>query len=35
MALRNQPQEPRASAEYLFGRMVQNHDEWAQFLHGW
>ncbi len=35
MTLRNQPQEPRASAEYLFGRLVQNHDEWAEFLHGW
>ena len=35
MALRNPPIEPRASAEYLFGRLVQNHDEWAQFLLGW
>ena len=35
MRLRTQPVEPRASAEYLFGRLTDNHDEWAAYLRGW
>lgn len=35
MHLRTKPDEPRASAEYLFGRLLENHDEWAAYLQGW
>jgi len=35
MALRVPAREPRASAEYLFGRIIENRDEWAQYLRGW
>ncbi|MBN1430129.1 MAG: HNH endonuclease [Anaerolineae bacterium] len=35
MLLKTQPVEPRASAEYLFGRLLENHDEWATYLQGW
>jgi 5-methylcytosine-specific restriction endonuclease McrA len=35
MSLRAQPREPRPSAEYLFGRTLDQRDEWAEYLHGW
>ena len=35
MHLRTQPSEPKASAEYLFGRLLENHDEWTAYLRGW
>jgi 5-methylcytosine-specific restriction endonuclease McrA len=35
MALLSQPGEPTASAEYLFGHMVERYDEWQDFIEGW
>lgn len=35
MHLKTRPIEPKASAEYLFGRLLENHDEWATYLRGW
>jgi 5-methylcytosine-specific restriction endonuclease McrA len=35
MSLLNEPREPTASAEYLFGRMVAAHNEWEQYIRGW
>jgi 5-methylcytosine-specific restriction endonuclease McrA len=35
MALRSQPVEPGASAEYLLGRALDYNDEWAAYLNGW
>jgi 5-methylcytosine-specific restriction endonuclease McrA len=35
MALLSQPGEPNASAEYLFGHMVERYDEWQDFIQGW
>jgi len=35
MPLRHRPFEPHPSAEYLYGRMAEAHDEWAGFIQGW
>lgn len=35
MSLLNEPREPTASAEYLFGRMLEAHREWEQYIRGW
>lgn len=35
MALLNQPREPNASAEYLFGHMIERYQEWQDFIIGW
>jgi 5-methylcytosine-specific restriction endonuclease McrA len=35
MALLHLPKEPPASASYLFGRHLENNDEWRQFISGW
>jgi len=35
MPLRRQPFEPRPSARYRFGRHLETHQEWAQFIDGW
>jgi 5-methylcytosine-specific restriction endonuclease McrA len=35
MHLRNQPHEPGATAEYLFGRMLESRSEWGDYLNGW
>ena len=35
MHLRCIPQEPPASAAYLFGRHVRENQEWEPFIHGW
>lgn len=35
MALRKQPVEPSASAEYMFGPMLKHCGEWETYLKGW
>jgi 5-methylcytosine-specific restriction endonuclease McrA len=35
MALLSQPGEPNASAEYLFGHMVEQYGEWQGYIKGW
>jgi 5-methylcytosine-specific restriction endonuclease McrA len=35
MPLRRQPFEPKPSALYRFGRHLEHHQEWAQFIEGW
>ncbi|GAB4476535.1 MAG: HNH endonuclease [Anaerolineae bacterium] len=35
MPLRRRPGEPQASAEYLFGRMLEDHHEWMEYILGW
>ncbi len=35
MRLRTPPVEPHASAEYLFGRMLEGHSEWGEYIRGW
>ena len=35
MVLLKVPKEPPASALYLFGRHLEQNDEWMQFIHGW
>jgi 5-methylcytosine-specific restriction endonuclease McrA len=35
MVLLHVPKEPPASAGYLFGRHLENNDEWRQFITGW
>ena len=35
MPLRSRPREPHASAEYLFGRVLEQHDEWEDYIRGW
>lgn len=35
MTLLHIPVEPPASADYLFGRQVDENKEWAQFVEGW
>jgi len=35
MSLLHVPKEPPASATYLFGRHLENNDEWRQFISGW
>lgn len=35
MQLLTQPVEPGASAQYLFGHMVERYDEWAEYIDGW
>ncbi len=35
MTLRHPPQEPKASALYLYGSHLDDNDDWVQFLEGW
>jgi 5-methylcytosine-specific restriction endonuclease McrA len=35
MQLARLPREPRASAEYVFGRHLSDYDDWLPFLQGW
>lgn len=35
MPLRTRPKEPRASAEYIFGHMLDQHGEWREYIEGW
>jgi 5-methylcytosine-specific restriction endonuclease McrA len=35
MHLLHHPDEPPSSAQYIFGRHVENNDEWSEFLAGW
>ncbi|MFQ5400317.1 MAG: HNH endonuclease [Anaerolineae bacterium] len=35
MRLSRQPFEPKPTASYRFGRHLQKHKEWAQFIEGW
>ena len=35
MSLRRSPQEPSASALYLYGSHLPENEEWEQFLEGW
>ena len=35
MRLLHTPKEPPSSALYIFGRHLQENDEWEQFLQGW
>lgn len=35
MLLRRLPDEPRPTAVYRFGRHLQKHREWVQFIEGW
>ena len=35
MKLLHTPKEPPANANYLFGRHVNENDEWAEFIRGW
>ena len=35
MSLRRAPQEPSASALYLYGSHLPENEEWEQFLEGW
>jgi 5-methylcytosine-specific restriction endonuclease McrA len=35
MQLRSQPVEPHPSAVYRFGRHLERHREWTQFIEGW
>ncbi len=35
MKLRYQPYEPSPTATYIFGRHLEQRQEWAQFIEGW
>jgi 5-methylcytosine-specific restriction endonuclease McrA len=35
MHLRSQPTEPQATALYLYGRYLDQNEEWLQYLDGW
>jgi 5-methylcytosine-specific restriction endonuclease McrA len=35
MKLLTEPVEPSASAEYLYGHMLERHSEWVEFITGW
>lgn len=35
MKLLRQPQEPQATASYLFGRYLVKNQEWNEFIRGW
>jgi 5-methylcytosine-specific restriction endonuclease McrA len=35
MALLHSPKEPPASATYIFGRHLNENDEWSQYIKGW
>ncbi|RMH00794.1 MAG: HNH endonuclease [Chloroflexi bacterium] len=35
MLLRRQPTEPSPTALYRFGRHLERHQEWIQFIEGW
>jgi 5-methylcytosine-specific restriction endonuclease McrA len=35
MALLRQPQEPKATADYLFGGYVHANQEWSSYIEGW
>ncbi len=35
MRLLNQPREPKPTASYLFGRYLEQHQEWRGFIEGW
>ncbi|MFA9405812.1 MAG: HNH endonuclease [Anaerolineales bacterium] len=35
MSLRRKPEEPRATANYLYGNYLVKYEEWEPFLTGW
>ncbi len=35
MALMTEPREPSASAEYMFGHLLERCNEWETYLRGW
>lgn len=35
MRLMHTPQEPPASAQYIFGKHLTDNSEWAQYINGW
>jgi 5-methylcytosine-specific restriction endonuclease McrA len=35
MPLRRRPDEPSPSATYLFGRHLQENEDWREFIEGW
>jgi hypothetical protein len=35
MRLIKPPYEPRATAVYLFGRYLNENEEWRKFIEGW
>jgi 5-methylcytosine-specific restriction endonuclease McrA len=35
MSLRTPPTEPNASAEYLFGYLLDSYSEWIDYIRGW
>lgn len=35
MKLHRLPFEPRPTASYIFGRHLEQHQEWSQFIEGW
>jgi len=35
MKLASQPHEPKATANYLFGRYLKQNQEWSNFIKGW
>ncbi|HID52743.1 MAG TPA: HNH endonuclease [Anaerolineae bacterium] len=35
MPLLHEPKEPKSSALYRFGRHLETHEEWVQFIEGW
>ena len=35
MALRRRPHEPSPTAVYVFGRHLQENEDWRQFIEGW
>jgi 5-methylcytosine-specific restriction endonuclease McrA len=35
MSLRTPPTEPNASAEYLFGYLLDSYSEWESYIQGW
>jgi hypothetical protein len=35
MKLLRQPFEPSPTAVYRFGRLLESHQEWVQFIEGW
>jgi len=35
MRLKRQPTEPHASAEYMFGHLLNRYSEWATYIKGW
>lgn len=35
MALRHKPVEPAPTAAYIFGRHIQDNEDWQEFIDGW